>query len=86
MCQHMEVWFFNPLCSNGLYLIQIDKIKMELFIVYLYNMRSQVTSSKFCCFMYLKIIFNLKETKSATMNIFEKFYFLFKSFVKAELS
>ena len=18
MCQHMEVWFFNPLCSNGL--------------------------------------------------------------------
>ena len=29
------------------YLIQIDKIKMELFIVYLYNMRSQVTSSKF---------------------------------------
>ena len=29
------------------YLIQIDKIKMELFIVYLYSMRSQVTSSKF---------------------------------------
>ena len=29
------------------YLIQIDIIKMEWFIVYLYNMRSQVTSSKF---------------------------------------
>ena len=43
----MEVWFFNPLFSNGLYLIHIDKIKMEFFIVYLYNMRSQVTSSKF---------------------------------------
>ena len=28
----------------------------------------------------------LKETKSATMNIFEIFYFLFKSFVKVELS
>ena len=28
----------------------------------------------------------LKETKSATMNIFEFFYFLFKSFVKVELS
>ena len=28
----------------------------------------------------------LKETKSATMNIFEFFYFVFKSFVKVELS
>ena len=28
----------------------------------------------------------LKETKSATMNIFLFFYFLFKSFVKVELS
>ena len=28
----------------------------------------------------------VKETKSATMNIFQKKYFLFKSFVKAELS
>ena len=28
----------------------------------------------------------LKETKSATMNIFRFFYFLFKSFVKVELS
>ena len=27
-----------------------------------------------------------KETKSATMNIFRIFYFLFKSFVKEELS
>ena len=27
-----------------------------------------------------------KETKSATMNIFEFFYFLFKSFVKEEFS
>ena len=28
----------------------------------------------------------IKETKSATMNIFRFFYFLFKSFVKVELS
>ena len=28
----------------------------------------------------------LKETKSATMNIFQNKYFLFKSFVKVELS
>ena len=28
----------------------------------------------------------LKETKSATMSIFRKFYFLFKTFVKVELS
>ena len=28
----------------------------------------------------------LKETKSATMNIFRKNYFLFKSFVKVDLS
>ena len=33
--------------------------------------------------IYLVVI---KETKSATMNIFRKFLFLFKSFVKAELS
>ena len=33
MCQPMEIWFFKPFCSNGLYLIQIDKIKIELFIV-----------------------------------------------------
>ena len=31
-------------------------------------------------------IFIFKETKSATMNIFIFFYFLFKSFVKVELS
>ena len=30
--------------------------------------------------------FLFKETKSATMNIFEFFLFLFKSFVKVELS
>ena len=30
--------------------------------------------------------FMIKETKSATMNIFRNFYFLFKSFVKVELS
>ena len=28
----------------------------------------------------------LKENKSATMNIFDFFYFLFKSFIKGELS
>ena len=28
----------------------------------------------------------VKETKSATLNIFEKFYFLFQLFVKVELS
>ena len=28
----------------------------------------------------------IKETKSATINIFRSFYFLFKSFVKVELS
>ena len=34
--------------------------------------------------LFLKIL--LKETKPATMNIFPFFYFLFKSFVKVELS
>ena len=29
---------------------------------------------------------NFKDTKSATMNIFRIFYFVFKSFVKVELS
>ena len=32
------------------------------------------------------LVRTLKETKSATMNIFRFFYFLFKSFVKVELS
>ena len=58
MYQHMKVWFFNPLCSNELS-VQIDRIKMELLNIYLYNIRSQVTSSKLRCFMYLKIIFTL---------------------------
>ena len=55
MCHYMEVLFFNPLFPMD-YLIQIDKNKMESFIVFLYNTRSQVTSSKFWCFIYLKII------------------------------
>ena len=33
-----------------------------------------------------KFIVSVKETKSLTMNIFRKKYFLFKSFVKNELS
>ena len=32
------------------------------------------------------VVTPVKETKSATMNIFRKKYFLFKSFVKVELS
>ena len=31
-------------------------------------------------------LFSIKKTKSATMNIFRNFYFLFKSFLKVELS
>ena len=34
----------------------------------------------------LLILFLFKETRSVTMNIFRKKYFLFKSFVKIELS
>ena len=42
----------------------------------------------FATIFFLRFIHNLyfKETKSATMNIFWIFYFLFKSFVKVELS
>ena len=35
---------------------------------------------------FIKLQFVIKEAKSATMNIFRFFYFLFKSFVKVELS
>ena len=46
------------------------------------------------CILFLSVIVALmervflilKETRSATMNIFRKKYFLFKSFVKLELS
>ena len=34
----------------------------------------------------MSISFPIKETRSVTMNIFRKKYFLFKSFVKIELS
>ena len=34
----------------------------------------------------MKMEFTIKETRSVTMNIFRKKYFLFKSFVKIELS
>ena len=34
----------------------------------------------------LNFSFSFKKTKSATMNIFRFFYFLFKSFLKVELS
>ena len=37
-------------------------------------------------FFFVSFEWPLKETKSATMNIFEIFYFLFKSFAKVELS
>ena len=36
--------------------------------------------------MFVFVLFCIKEAKSATMNIFHKKYFLFKSFVKVELS
>ena len=35
---------------------------------------------------YAILLIFIKETKSATMNIFRNFYFLFKSFVKVDLS
>ena len=38
------------------------------------------------CSTYSKKLLFIKETKSATMNIFRIFYFVFKSFVKVELS
>ena len=46
MCNYTWKFDFSTLYVPMDYLIQINKIKMELFIVYLYNMRSQVTSSK----------------------------------------
>ena len=39
-----------------------------------------------CCLMQMFGGALFKETKSATMNIFRVFFFLFKSFVKVELS
>ena len=45
---------------------------------------TQRAKSKLNCIKFITKMF--KETKSATMNIFRNFYFLFKSFVKVELS
>ena len=63
----------------------------------LYHLLSTRSTYRKIVLLWLKIVkhqhFNinspgcaLKETKSATMNIFRNFYFLFKSFVKVELS
>ena len=43
----LQPFMFQWLISYRFLFILFDKIKMELFILYLYNMRSQVTSSKF---------------------------------------
>ena len=43
----LQPFMFQWLISYTFLFILFDKIKMELFILYLYNMRSQVTSSKF---------------------------------------
>ena len=40
----------------------------------------------YCTVLILSCGLCFKENKSATMNIFRFFYFLFKSFVKVELS
>ena len=45
-----------------------------------------VLNIKSVLFTYMDANVQLKETKSATMNVFRFFYFLFKSFVKVELS
>ena len=55
--------------------------------VMLENYLQQTTSADdiFRCIFFLGAL-RVKKTKSATMNIFRKFSFLFKSFVKVELS
>ena len=62
MCQHMEVWFINPLYSNGLYLIQIVKIKMELVTVCDISILYEITGHIFQILMFdvpKEIIFTL---------------------------
>ena len=43
----LQPFMFQWIISYRFLFILFDKIKMELFILYLINMRSQVTSSKF---------------------------------------
>ena len=47
------------------------------------NCPLQKYKNNLCCNLFLDLA-KFKETKSATMNIFRFFYFLFKSFVKVE--
>ena len=58
----------------------------------MYKLKKIVGSKNFSA-QFIKIIthyknngYNIKAAYSVTMNIFQKFYFLFKSFVKVELS
>ena len=57
MGQQTEVWFFNPICTNGCFHTVLINLRCDCHIIC-----SQVTSSKFWCFMYLMIIFNLKNS------------------------
>ena len=60
-----------------------------LFLVHMHNIdcpAKDTVASYHTCFKHVSGVIWLNETKSATMNIFQKKSFLFKSFVKAELS
>ena len=53
---------------------------------HLYQLDEFIFKSRVVGRYFLNFYSNSKETRSATMNIFRNFYFLFKSFVKVELS
>ena len=59
------------------YSVDLGKKQVFNFIIFSYRVWS---------IQNINNVLYFKETKSATMNIFEFFYFVFKSFIKVELS
>ena len=87
--------------TAGVYYLHISVICLKFKLLILFNASMLIGLTElieciqcitiFCllglqCFPRKTVLNGLKEKKSATINIFGKNYFLFKSFVKAELS
>ena len=68
--------------------LNCDGLNVELICAYCIKELKQRQTDLNCDGLNVELIcaYCIKETKSATINIFRKISFLFKSFVKAELS
>ena len=69
-------------CRGLFECLGIQLFSLEIYSERQYLSQDDITAES----LYLSQVASIKETRSVTMNIFRKKYFLFKSFVKIELS